>query len=177
MRPRRIAMYAIALAVVWVSSQPEIADPSTRLLIALGSLSVMFLIGFVEERRQKRENDAKPIISVRAEVTGRRSIMEKRGKYHVRVYYLTFTTQDGSTLEFEVSELEYGRLDDGECGTLEYRGWEYLGLRRYDLGDMEPVVHPERDEKRSAPVESLQTVTEEAPVRKMDGILTHELEE
>ena len=170
-------MYTIALAVLWVCNQPGIAEPSTRLLIALGCFSVMFLIGFVEERRHKRENDAKPIVSVRAEVTSRRSIMVKRGRYHVRVYYLTFTTQDGSTLEFEVSELEFNRMDDGERGTLEYRGWEYLGLRRYDLGDMEPVVQPERDDASLRNAEATQDDDGEAPVRKVDGILTHELDE
>lgn len=161
---RRIVMYAIAVAVVLLCNQPEIADSWTRLLIALAGFALLFLIGVVEVRRQKRENDAKPIVSVRAEVTGRRSVMVKRGRSHVRVYYLTFTTEDGSMLEFEVSELEYGRMDNGEHGTLEYRGWEYLGLRRYDLGTMEPVV--EKEAGRT-----------DAPSATEKGFLTHELEE
>ena len=80
------------------------------------------------------------------------------------IFLYLFTTQDGSTLEFEVSELEYGRMDNGETGTLEYRGWEYLGLRRYDLGTMEPVV--EKEAGRA-----------DAPSATEKGILTHELEE
>ena len=53
----------------------------------------------------------------------------------------------------------------GEEGTLEYRVWQYLGLRRYDLGGMAPVIQPE-DQKEPDP-----------PAEKLNGILTHELEE
>ena len=162
---KRFLMYAVAVVIVLVCNQPDTAaDPTTRLIVGLAGFALLLLLGALEWRRHKRKNDARPIVSVRAEVTGRRSVMELRGKYHVRVYYLTFTTQDGSTLEFEVSELEYGRMDNGETGTLEYRGWEYLGLRRYDLGTMEPVV--EKEAGRA-----------DAPSATEKGILTHELEE
>ena len=50
-------------------------------------------------------------------------------------------------------------------GTLEYRGWQYLGLRRYDLGGMAPVIQPEHQ------------VVPDVPAEKVNGILTHELEE
>ena len=68
--------------------------------------------------------------------------------------------------EFEVSELEFSRLGMGESGTLEFRGWEYLGLRRYDLGDMELLAAPDVQAERPA----------DAAVRKVEGVLTHELE-
>ena len=170
MKLKRIVMYAIAVVVVLVCNQPGIADPSMRLLIALVGFALLFLIGFLESRRQKRENDDKPIVSVKAEVTGRRTQVEKRGKFHVRVHYLTFTTGDGSVLEFEVSELEFGRFAMNERGTLQYRGWQYLGLRRYDLSGMEPLVQPEAARGDSTPAENTT-----AP--RQTGILTHELEE
>lgn len=170
---KRFVMYALAVAIVLVCNQPDsVIDPSARLLTGLVGFALLFLLGLLEWRRHKHENDSKPVVSVRAEVTGRRSVMEKRGKYHVRVYYLTFSTEDGSTLEFEVSDLEFGRMDNGEKGTLEYRGWEYLGLRRYDLGKMEPVVEPEREDGYASADEA-----EDASVRKVNGVMTHELEE
>ena len=160
---KRYIIYAIVVVLVMVANQADARiDPALRLLICVAGLALLMLIAFLGWLKQKRGNDAKPIISVQAEVTGRRTQVEKRGKYHVRVCYLTFTTQDGSVLAFEVSELEFSRMDMGERGKLEYRGYEYLGLRRYDLGEMAPVVQPE----------------EGAPSRRRaEGVLTHELEE
>lgn len=141
---KRFILYALMVVLVLVCRPlVEMAEPSLQLLVGLIVASLILLICFITWHSQKRENDAKPIISVQAEVTGRRYNMEKRGKYHVRVHYLTFTTEDGSNLEFEVSELEFGRFEIGERGKLEYRGWEYLGLRRYDLGEMESVAEQE----------------------------------
>lgn len=163
----KLLNFLIGTVAVLVFIQPEeTVSMPVRLLVFLVGGGLLALLDYLQRRREKRENDAKPLTSIPARVTDRRSIMVGKGRYRRKAYYLTFTTEDGSMHEFEVSELEFSRLGMGESGTLEFRGWEYLGLRRYDLGDVEPVAAPDVQAERPA----------DAAVRKVEGVLTHELE-
>ena len=162
----RILNLLVGTVTFAIFVQPdEVVSLPVRLLVFLIGFGLIGLMQYLQERREQAENDAKPVISVKAAVSGRRSMMVGSRKHRRMAYYLTFRTEDGSQLEFEVSELEFGRHEMGEEGTLEYRGWQYLGLRRYDLGGMAPVIQPE-DQKEPDP-----------PAEKLNGILTHELEE
>lgn len=158
-------------AIVFLQPEEKISLP-IRILVFLIGAGLIFLLEIVSDRKRKKENDAKPLVSVRARVTNRRSIMVGRGRYRHMAYYLTFTTEDGSTMEFEVSELEFSRLGMGEEGTLEYRGWQYLGLRRYDLGKMAPVVASPEATKQAA-----EAAQPSAGGQKTNGVMTHELED
>jgi len=163
---KRILNLLIGTVTFAIFVQPdEVVSLPVRLLVFLIGFGLIGLMKYLQERRERAENDAKPVISVKAAVSGRRSMMVGSRKHRRMAYYLTFRTEDGSQLEFEVSELEFGRHEMGEEGTLEYRGWQYLGLRRYDLGGMAPVIQPEHQ------------VEPDVPAEKANGILTHELEE
>lgn len=169
---KRILNFLIGSILFVIFIQPdEVVSLPVRLLVFLIGFVLLALLDQVEQRRIRRENDAKPITSVKASVTGRRSMMVGSRKRRRMAYYLTFTTEDGSSLEYEVSELEFGRLGMGESGTLEYRGWQYLGLRRYDLGKMEPVAEPEEERCTNDAEHNGEAV------RRVNGVLAHELEE
>lgn len=155
------------LGIVIFSAPDGVIPFPMRILGFLICWGIGFGAGVLAHRRRKVANDKLPVTSVRARVVNRRTAVVGRGRTRRQVWYLSFQTEEDEFLEFQVSEIEYGRFEDGEAGTLEYRGWEYLGLRRYDLGDMKPVVQPERD----VPCAEIQSGN------KADGILTHELEE
>lgn len=163
--------FVMALAgfagIVIASMPDDVISFPMRLLGFLVCWSIGFGAGVLAYRRRKAANEKLPVISVRACVVSRRMDVIGQGKTRRKVWYLTFQTSEDKLIEFEVSEIEYGRFEDGESGTLEYRGWEYLGMRRYDLGDMKPVVQPERTEQ----------LPEVRSAEKTQGILTHELED
>lgn len=131
--------------VFFLMPEEQVALP-VRMAVFLVGCGLLALLDHLQRRREKRANAARPIVSVRAEVCSRRSMWVGSKRHRRLAYYLTFRTEDGSELEFEVSELEFSRLGMGESGTLEYQGWQYLGLRRYDLGRMTPVVQMEEDD-------------------------------
>ena len=76
----------------------------------------------------------KPRRSVPARFTARRSEVcrhkTSRGESTTVHFYATFETEDGESMEFSVSDDEYGRLVWGERGTLRYQGARYLGFEQ-----------------------------------------------
>ena len=45
-------------------------------------------------------------------------------------YYVTFQVESGDRMEFEVSDMEYGMLAEGDSGELTFQGTRYLNFRR-----------------------------------------------
>ncbi len=76
----------------------------------------------------------KPRRSVPARLAGRRAEVCRRktskGEFTTVHFHAAFETEDGEQMEFSVSDDEYGRLAEGECGTLRYQGARYLGFER-----------------------------------------------
>ncbi len=76
----------------------------------------------------------KPRRSVPARFAARRSEVcrhkTSRGEFTTVHFYAAFETEDGEHIEFSVSDDEYGRLAEGERGTLRYQGARYLGFER-----------------------------------------------
>lgn len=136
------------------------SDEQVSVVVKLLVFSVcwggVMLLTEMEKRQRQRKNAERPMVTIRAKVADRRSITRGTGKYKQRVYFLTFVLSVGDERkEFEVSEAEAKRYPIGEEGYLQYRGWQYLGFRRYLLDDA-----AEKQEKTAD-----------------DGILLHELEE
>lgn len=170
---RGFLMAVILFAGVVIMNLPDdvLALP-LRLLGFLICWCTFALGGWLYYRRRKAANDRLPVTSVRARVIGRRTDMVGPAKTRRKAYYLKFQPEEGETLEFEVSGIEYGRFDDGDSGRLDYRGWEYLGMRRYDLGDMTPVTRTTTGADDAA-----ERAAADAPVSKADGMPDHEREE
>lgn len=119
-------------------------DEALALPLRLAAFLMCWGVGLglllLDARRRRRMNAQKPRQSVAAQVIGHRMQAAGKDSYRRMLYYVSFRTEAGEQLEFEVSEIEWNRLECGEKGVLEYQGWQYLGLRRYDLGDMKPVA-------------------------------------
>ena len=45
-------------------------------------------------------------------------------------YYVTFQVESGDRMEFEISDMEYGMLVEGDSGELIFQGTRYLNFRR-----------------------------------------------
>ena len=53
--------------------------------------------------------------------------------YHTHAatsYYATFQVESGDRMEFEISDMEYGMLAEGDSGELTFQGTRYLNFRR-----------------------------------------------
>lgn len=128
----------------------SLPDDVLSLPLRIGAFLIFWgaalLLQLLEQRRRRDVNVMRTITAVQAKVVARRIDWVGSERCRRRAYYLRFATDTGESLEFEVSEIEYSRFEDGESGTLEYRGNEYLGLRRYDLGELKPVSMSDRNE-------------------------------
>lgn len=131
-----LAMTGVAL----LGLPDEVLALPLRLAAFLMCWGVGMGLLLLDARRRRRKNAQKPRQSVAAQVIGHRMQAAGKDSYRRMLYYVSFRTEAGEQLEFEVSEIEWNRLECGEKGVLEYQGWQYLGLRRYDLGDMKPVA-------------------------------------
>lgn len=136
-----VATALLAMAGVALLGLPdEVLALPLRLAAFLMCLGVGMGLLLLDARRRRRKNAQKPRQSVAAQVIGHRMQAAGKDSYRRMLYYVSFRTEAGEQLEFEVSEIEWNRLECGEKGVLEYQGWQYLGLRRYVLGDMKPVA-------------------------------------
>ena len=52
-------------------------------------------------------------------------------------YYATFAVENGEPLELELTEQQYGQLNEGEEGILKVQGTRYLGFEK--AGNAEPA--------------------------------------
>lgn len=78
---------------------------------------------------QWHSNNQQPIITEEVEVVAKRS--EVSGHEHTYTsYYCTFEMANGAREEFSVSGKEYGRLAEGDVGTLTFQGTRYHGFDR-----------------------------------------------
>jgi len=77
-------------------------------------------------------NNAKPVLTARARVTGKRTRVTGGGEMRSHTsYYATFELVEGRTRhEFKVSGKVYGMLSEGDEGHLAYQGTRYHDFSR-----------------------------------------------
>lgn len=115
--------------------------------------------------------ESAPKQSVLATVVSRRTETIGSGRNRRVIWFLKFRpVEGGNALEFQVSEAEASRYDEGEEALLQYQGWQYLGFRRYIFEDT-PREQPGPTIAAEQPADDMPQPEED------DGILTHELEE
>lgn len=90
---------------------------------------VIFL-GIRNGIKEKKYNDAQPILNVHAKVITKRAERSRSSESSSTYYYMTFETENGQRHEFSVQGKEYGLLADGDEGTLTYQGSRYQGFKR-----------------------------------------------
>ena len=102
----------------------------------------MFIYAIVHNVKEKRADDAAPVLTVEALVKTKRmdtyhtsptydgdGHRTSSGSYHTS-YYATFQVESGDRLELQVSDYEYGQLAEGDRGKLTFQRKRFLQFER-----------------------------------------------
>ena len=97
-------------------------------VLVLGSIIVTLIRGVGEWNK----NNQSPKLTVPATVVAKRSDVHRgiETMHTFTSYYVTFQVESGDRMEFEVSDMEYGMLAEGDSGELIFQGTRYLNFRR-----------------------------------------------
>ncbi len=78
------------------------------------------------------KNNQSPKLTVPVTVVAKRSDVDRgiETMHTFTSYYVTFQVESGDRMEFEVSDMEYGMLAEGDRGMLTFQGTRYLNFRR-----------------------------------------------
>ena len=97
-------------------------------VLVLGSIIVTLIRGVGEWNK----NNQSPKLTVPATVVAKRSDVHRgiETMHTFTSYYVTFQVESGDRMEFEVSDMEYGMLAEGDSGDLTFQGTRYLNFRR-----------------------------------------------
>ena len=122
----------------------EVMDSVFPILFGLVFCLVMgmFIYAIVHNVKEKRANDAAPVLTVEALVKTKRmdtyhtsptydgdGHRTSSGSYHTS-YYATFEVESGDRLELQVSDYEYGQLAEGDRGKLTFQRKRFLQFER-----------------------------------------------
>lgn len=103
-------------------------------VLVLGSIIVTLIRGVGEWNK----NNQSPKLTVPATVVAKRSDVHRypvstgnvQTMHTSTYYYATFQVESGDRMEFEISDMEYGMLAEGDRGMLTFQGTRYLNFRR-----------------------------------------------
>ena len=78
------------------------------------------------------KNNQSPKLTVPATVVAKRSDVHRgiETMHTFTSYYVTFQVESGDRMEFEVSDMEYGMLAEGDSGELTFQGTRYFNFQR-----------------------------------------------
>ena len=97
-------------------------------VLVLGSIIVTLIRGVGEWNK----NNQSPKLTVPVTVVAKRSDVHRgiETMHTFTSYYVTFQVESGDRMEFEISDMEYGMLAEGDSGELIFQGTRYLNFRR-----------------------------------------------
>ena len=77
------------------------------------------------------KNNQSPKLTVPVTVVAKRSDVHRgiETMHTFTSYYVTFQVESGDRMEFEVSDMEYGMLAEGDRGMLTFQGTRYLSFQ------------------------------------------------
>ena len=83
------------------------------------------------------KNNHSPKLTVPATVVAKRSDVHRgiETMHTFTSYYVTFQVESGDRMEFEVSDMEYGMLAEGDSGELTFQGTRYLNFQRNESAE------------------------------------------
>ena len=78
------------------------------------------------------KNNQSPKLTVPVTVVAKRSDVDRgiETMHTFTSYYVTFQVESGDRMEFEISDVEYGMLAEGDSGELTFQGTRYLNFQR-----------------------------------------------
>lgn len=101
-----------------------------------------FIYAIANGVKEKRANDAAPVLTVEAVVKTKRmdsyysaptydtdGHMTSSGTHHT-TYYATFEVESGDRMELQVSDYDYGQLAEGDRGKLTFQRKRFLRFDR-----------------------------------------------
>ena len=83
------------------------------------------------------KNNQSPKLTVSVTVVAKRSDVDRgiETMHTFTSYYVTFQVESGDRMEFEVSDMEYGMLAEGDSGELTFQGTRYLSFQRNESAE------------------------------------------
>ena len=83
------------------------------------------------------KNNQSPKLTVTVTVVAKRSDVHRgiETMHTFTSYYVTFQVESGDRMEFEVSDMEYGMLAEGDRGMLTFQGTRYLSFQRNESAE------------------------------------------
>ena len=83
------------------------------------------------------KNNHSPKLTVPVTVVAKRSDVDRgiETMHTFTSYYVTFQVESGDRMEFEVSDMEYGMLAEGDSGELTFQGTRYLNFQRNESAE------------------------------------------
>ena len=83
------------------------------------------------------KNNRSPKLTVPVTVVAKRSDVHRgiETMHTFTSYYVTFQVESGDRMEFEVSDMEYGMLAEGDRGMLTFQGTRYLSFQRNESAE------------------------------------------
>ena len=102
-------------------------------VLVLGSIIVTLIRGVGEWNK----NNQSPKLTVPVTVVAKRSDVHRgiETMHTFTSYYVTFQVESGDRMEFEVSDMEYGMLAEGDSGELTFQGTRYLSFQRNESAE------------------------------------------
>ena len=83
------------------------------------------------------KNNQSPKLTVSVTVVAKRPDVDRgiETMHTFTSYYVTFQVESGDRMEFEVSDMEYGMLAEGDRGMLTFQGTRYLNFQRNESAE------------------------------------------
>ena len=83
------------------------------------------------------KNNQSPKLTVPVTVVAKRSDVHRgiETMHTFTSYYVTFQVESGDRMEFEISDMEYGMLAEGDSGELTFQGTRYLNFQRNESAE------------------------------------------
>ena len=102
-------------------------------VLVLGSIIVTLIRGVGEWNK----NNQSPKLTVHVTVVAKRSDVHRgiETMHTFTSYYVTFQVESGDRMEFEISDMEYGMLAEGDRGMLTFQGTRYLSFQRNESAE------------------------------------------
>ena len=102
-------------------------------VLVFGIIIVTMVCGVGEWNK----NNHSPKLTVPVTVVAKRSDVDRgiETMHTFTSYYVTFQVESGDRMEFEVSDMEYGMLAEGDSGELTFQGTRYLNFQRNESAE------------------------------------------
>lgn len=126
-RCAKALLYALAafIGILFICGNRQPACMAVAFIL----IPVCLLLHWLQKRLWMRANRRLPLMCVQAKLVNHRQVYEGRVATY-KASFLTFETEFGEQIEFEVSREEFDRIQIGAKGPLEYRGRLYVSFRR-----------------------------------------------